>query len=94
MIQAVIGEQDVGHVVAALQLGQLMHPLQVRRPLDIQEMVGGTAQQHREEVDTLIQDVGPAEIPSEDEEDDEAEFQADLDELFERDAELFRRLAQ
>ena len=52
------------------------------------------AQQHREEIDAMIEELGPGDIPSEDEEDDEAEFQADLDELFERDAELFRRLAQ
>ena len=32
-----IGEQDVCHVVAAFQLSQLMHPLQVHRPLDVQE---------------------------------------------------------
>ena len=52
------------------------------------------AQQHREEVDALIRELGPTDVPAEDEEDDEEEFQADLDELFERDAELFRRLAQ
>jgi hypothetical protein len=28
VVQAVIGEQDVGHIVAVLQLGQLMHPPQ------------------------------------------------------------------
>ena len=33
-------------------------------------------------------------LPAEDEEDDESGFRADLDELFGRDAELFRRLAQ
>jgi uncharacterized protein (DUF433 family) len=52
------------------------------------------AQQHPEEVDTLIRELGPTDVPAEDEEEDEDEFQADLDELFERDAELFRRLAQ
>ncbi len=52
------------------------------------------AQEHPEEVDALIRELGPTDIPPEDEPDDEAEFQADLDELFERDAELFRRLAQ
>jgi uncharacterized protein (DUF433 family) len=52
------------------------------------------AQQHREEIDAPIQELGLDNVPSEDEEDDEAEFRADLDELFERDAELFRRLAQ
>ena len=52
------------------------------------------AQQHSDEVDALIRELGPTEVAPEDEEDDEDEFQADLDELFERDAELFRRLAQ
>ena len=52
------------------------------------------AQQHREEIDALIRELGPGDVPPEDEEDDEDEIQADLDELFERDAELFRRLAQ
>jgi uncharacterized protein (DUF433 family) len=52
------------------------------------------AQQHREGIDALFQELGPLEVSCEEEEDDEDEFQSDLDELFERDAELFRRLAQ
>jgi uncharacterized protein (DUF433 family) len=52
------------------------------------------AQDRREEVDSLIRELGPTDVPPEEEDDDEAEFQADLDELFEGDAELFRRLAQ
>jgi uncharacterized protein (DUF433 family) len=52
------------------------------------------AQERREEIDSLIRERGPIDVPPEEEEDDEAEFQADLDELFERDAELFRRLAK
>lgn len=52
------------------------------------------AEQHPEEMDAPIRELGLDDVPLEEEEDDEAEFQADLDELFERDAELFRRLAQ
>jgi hypothetical protein len=52
------------------------------------------AEQHVEEMDAPIRELGLDHVPPEEEEDDEAEFQADLDELFERDAELFRRLAQ
>jgi hypothetical protein len=52
------------------------------------------AEQHSEEMDASIRELGLDDVPPEEEEDDEGEFQADLDELFERDAELFRRLAQ
>ena len=58
------------------------------------ELAFAYARQHREEIDAFIEELGPGDVPSEEEEDDEAEFQADLDELFERDAEVFRRLAQ
>ena len=51
------------------------------------------AREHRKEVDALIRDLGPADVPPEDEEDDEDEYQADLDELFEEYGEVFRRLA-
>src|SRR5579863_97116 len=34
---------------AKLQLGQLMHPLQVRLALEVQETGGGAAQHHREQ---------------------------------------------
>ena len=52
------------------------------------------AEQHREEVDALIRELGPTDVPPEDEEDDEDEYQADLDEMFEKYGEVFRRLAQ
>ncbi len=48
------------------------------------------AEQHREEMDGPIRELGLDDVPPEEEEDDDEEFQADLDELFERDAELFR----
>ena len=51
-------------------------------------------QQHREEVNALIRELGPTDVPPEDEEDDEDEIQADLDEIFETYGEVFRRLAQ
>jgi hypothetical protein len=51
------------------------------------------ADQHREEMDAPIRDLGLDDVSPGDEENDEDEYQADLDELFERDAELFRRLA-
>jgi hypothetical protein len=51
------------------------------------------ADQHPEEMDAPIRELGLDDVPLEEEEDDEEEFQADLEELFERDAELFRRLA-
>jgi uncharacterized protein (DUF433 family) len=52
------------------------------------------AQQHREDIDALIRELGPTDVPPEDEKDDEDEFQADLDEMFEKYGEVFRRLAQ
>jgi uncharacterized protein (DUF433 family) len=53
------------------------------------------AQQHREEIDALICELGPTDVPPSDEgEDDEGEIQADLDEIFEEYGEVFRRLAQ
>lgn len=58
------------------------------------DLAAAYARQHADEIDALIRERGPMDVPPEEEEDDEAEFQADLDELFERDAELFRRLAQ
>jgi uncharacterized protein (DUF433 family) len=53
------------------------------------------AQQHREEIDALIGERGPTEVPPGDEgEDDEEEIRADLDEIFEEYGQVFRRLAQ
>jgi uncharacterized protein (DUF433 family) len=52
------------------------------------------AREHRQEVDALIRELGPADVVPEEEEDDEAEIQADLDEIFEKYGEVFRRLAQ
>jgi uncharacterized protein (DUF433 family) len=54
------------------------------------------AQEHRAEFDPLIQYHSGANVPPEDEgdEEDEAAFEADLDAMLERDAELFRRLAR
>jgi uncharacterized protein (DUF433 family) len=52
------------------------------------------AQDRREEVDSLIQELGPTDVPPEEEADNEAEIQADLDEIFEEYGEVFRRLAQ
>jgi hypothetical protein len=51
------------------------------------------AQEHRAELDSLIQFHSGANVCPEDEE-DEATFEAELDALLERDAELFRRLAR
>jgi uncharacterized protein (DUF433 family) len=52
------------------------------------------AQQNSTEIDAPIRDLGLDDIPPEDEEDDEDEYRADLDELFEEYGEVFRRLAQ
>jgi uncharacterized protein (DUF433 family) len=54
------------------------------------------AQEHSAEFDPLIQYHSGADVPPEDEGDDEDEatFEAELDALLEKDAELFRRLAQ
>ena len=54
------------------------------------------AQEHRAEFDPLIWYHSGADVPPEDEGDDEddAAFEAELDAMLERDAELFRRLAQ
>ncbi len=57
------------------------------------EVAFAYADQHPEEMEAPIRDLGLDDVPLEEEEDDEEEFQADLEELFERDAELFRRLA-
>lgn len=52
------------------------------------------ADQHREEMDAPIRELGLDDVPPEEEDDDEDEYQADLDELFEEYGEVFRRLAQ
>jgi uncharacterized protein (DUF433 family) len=52
------------------------------------------ARRHGEEIDAMIRELGPTDVPPEDEEDDEAEIQADLDEIFEVYDQVFRRLAQ
>jgi hypothetical protein len=53
------------------------------------------ARKNRREIDALIREYGPTDVPEEDEgEDDEAAFEADLETLLETDAELFRRLAR
>lgn len=53
------------------------------------------ARQHAAEIDTLIREQGPLDVPPEDEgEDDEEEIRADMDEIFEEYGEVFRRLAQ
>lgn len=58
------------------------------------EVAYAYAAEHPHELDDPIRELGLDDFSPEDEEDDAAEFQTDLDELFERDAELFRRLAQ
>ncbi len=50
------------------------------------------AREHPEKIDSLIRELGPADVPLE-EEDDEADIQADLDEIFDKYGEVFRRLA-
>jgi hypothetical protein len=53
------------------------------------------ARQHGQEIDALIRERGPADVPPCDEGgDDEREIQADLDEIFAEYGEVFRRLAQ
>ena len=52
------------------------------------------AEQHPEEMDAPIRELGLDDVPLGEEEDDEAEIQADLDEIFEKYGEVFRRLAQ
>jgi uncharacterized protein (DUF433 family) len=53
------------------------------------------AQQHREEIDALIRELGPTDVPPGVEgEDDEDEIRADLDAIFEEYGDVFRRLAQ
>lgn len=52
------------------------------------------ADQHREEMDAPICDLGLDDVSPEEEEDDEDEYQADLEVLFEEYGEVFRRLAQ
>jgi hypothetical protein len=53
------------------------------------------ARRHRAEVDALIQQYGPRDVPAEVEEDeDSATFEAELAALFTEKAEVFRRLAQ
>jgi hypothetical protein len=49
--------------------------------------------QHPEEMDAPIRELGLDGVPLEEEEDDEAEIQADLDEIFETYGEVFRGLA-
>jgi uncharacterized protein (DUF433 family) len=59
------------------------------------ELAFDYARKNREEIDALIREYGPTEVPEEDEgEDDEAAFEAELEALLETDAELFRRLAR
>jgi hypothetical protein len=60
------------------------------------ELAYAYAQEHSAEFDPLIQYHSGASVPPEDEgdEEDEATFEAELDALLERDAELFRRLAR
>jgi hypothetical protein len=52
------------------------------------------ARQHPEEIDAPIRGLGLDDVPPEEEADDEAEIQADLDEIFEKYGEVFRRLAR
>jgi hypothetical protein len=52
------------------------------------------ADRHPEEMDAPIRELALDGVPLEEEEDDEAEIQADLDEIFETYDEVFRRLAQ
>jgi hypothetical protein len=55
----------------------------------------GYARRHRAEFDLLIERNSGADVPAEDEEDeDAATFEAELDALLETDAEVFRRLAK
>jgi uncharacterized protein (DUF433 family) len=60
------------------------------------ELAYAYAQEHSAEFDPLIQYHSGASVSPEDEgdEEDEAAFEADLADLLERDAELFRRLAR
>jgi uncharacterized protein (DUF433 family) len=59
------------------------------------DLASGYARQHHEEIDALIRERGPTGVPPGDEgEDDEGEILADLDEIFEKYGEVFRRLAQ
>jgi hypothetical protein len=57
------------------------------------ELAFAYADQHPEEMDEPIRELGLDDVPLEEEEDDEDEFRADMEEMFERDAELFRHLA-
>ncbi len=53
------------------------------------------ARQHRAKLDKLIRRQGPAAVPASDEgADDAAEFEAELASLLDKNAEVFRRLAQ
>jgi hypothetical protein len=52
------------------------------------------ADQHAEEMDAPIRELGLDDVPAEEEEDDEAGIRADLDEIFETYGEVFRRLAR
>jgi hypothetical protein len=58
------------------------------------ELAFAYAEQHAEEIDAPIRELGLEDVPLEEEEDDEAEIRADLDEIFETHGEVFRRLAQ
>ena len=60
------------------------------------ELAFAYAREHRAEFDPLIQYHSGADVPLEEQEDDEDEatFEAELDALLERDAELLRRLAR
>ena len=47
-VERVVGEQQVEGIAAPLELGEFAHPLQVRRPLDIQVAVGRPAEHQGE----------------------------------------------
>jgi hypothetical protein len=47
-VEGVVGEQHVEGAALPLELGELAHPLQVRRPLDVQVVVGRLAEHERE----------------------------------------------
>jgi hypothetical protein len=52
------------------------------------------AREHRAAMDRLIRAYGPSEVTPGGEPDDEADFERELGELLDRDAALYRRLAQ
>ena len=60
------------------------------------ELAFDYARKNRQEIDALIREYGPTDVPEEDEGDDEddATFEAELDALFTEYAQVFRRLAE